>query len=60
MNDERYISVRESLIDACKEVHEMRAGRLPKLTMEDFWKEIDAEIQAEKDISHETDSNVAL
>ena len=38
MNDERYISVRESLIDACKEVHEMRAGRLPKLTMEDFWK----------------------
>ena len=60
MNDERYISVRESLIDACKEVHEMRAGRMPKLTMEDFWKKIDAEIQAEKDASHEINSNAAL
>lgn len=60
MDDERYISVKESLIDACKEVHEMRVGRLPKPTMEDFWKEIDADIQAEKGTPYETDSNVAL
>ena len=45
MDEERYISVKESLIDACKEVHEMRASKLPKPTMEDFWKEIDSDIQ---------------
>ena len=60
MNDERYISVKESLIDACKEVHEMRAGRLPKTTMEDFWKKIDATIQAEEVAFYETHSNAAL
>ena len=60
MDNERYISVKESLIDACKEVHEMRAGKLQKPTMEDFWKEIDADIQAVKGISDETDSNVAI
>ena len=60
MDDERYISVRESLIDACKEVHEMREDKLPRPTMEAFWKEIDADIQAEKDASYEIDSNVTL
>ncbi|MBO6210806.1 MAG: hypothetical protein J6N99_08980 [Schwartzia sp.] len=60
MDEERYISVKESLIDACKEVHEMRAGKLPKPTMEDFWKEIDADIQAVKGTSYEADSNVAI
>ena len=59
MSEDRYISVKDSLIDACKEVHEMQAGRLPKPTMEDFWKEIDAVIQEEA-ASYETHSNAAL
>lgn len=40
MNDERGISIERSLIDACREVREMRAGKLPELTLEDFFAEM--------------------
>ena len=43
MDEERYCSVEESIIEACKEVREMRAGRLP----EREWREVFAELKAE-------------
>ncbi|MBR5913440.1 MAG: hypothetical protein IKZ58_03615 [Selenomonadaceae bacterium] len=43
---ERYIPVEQSIIESLLEVREMRAGRMPKPTLEEFFKEIDAEIEA--------------
>ena len=43
MTEERYKTVEQSIIDACKEVREMRAGRLP----EREWREVFAELKAE-------------
>ncbi len=44
----RYISVEESIIGALKEVREIQAGRLPKKTWREFFREIDAEIAREE------------
>ncbi|WP_206459464.1 hypothetical protein [Anaerovorax sp. IOR16] len=41
---ERYCTVRESLIESCKEVKLMREGKLPKKT----WKELRAELKNEE------------
>ena len=49
MDNKRYMSVEQSIIEACKEVREMRAGRLP----EREWREVFAELKAEL-LSEET------
>ncbi len=55
--DERYISVEQSIADACREVREMRAGRQPEPTMEDFFAEMNALIEQEK--ANATDTKYA-
>ncbi|MBQ7454614.1 MAG: hypothetical protein IJS69_06165 [Selenomonadaceae bacterium] len=45
---ERYISVEQSILGSLKEIREMRAGRLPEPTLENFFAEIDALIEEEK------------
>ena len=47
-DDERYISIEQSIIDSFKEIREMEAGRLPKRT----WDELKAELE-EEDNYHE-------
>ena len=42
-NDERYISIEQSIIDSFHEIKEMQAGRLPKRT----WDELKAELEKE-------------
>ena len=42
-NDERYISIEQSIIDSCKEIREMEAGRLPKRS----WDELKAKLEME-------------
>ena len=44
MDDERYISVEQSIIDACREVREMRAGRLPEREWRDVFYKLKAEM----------------
>lgn len=48
MDDERYISVEMSIIGSLLEVREMRAGRLPEKTWQEFLKELRAEDEQEK------------
>ena len=48
MDDERYISVEMSIIGSLLEIREMRAGRLPEPTLEEFFAHIDALIEQEK------------
>ncbi len=47
-NQGRYMSIEQSIADACREVREMRAGRQPEPTMEDFFAEMNALIEQEK------------
>lgn len=42
-NDERYISIEQSIIDSFNEIREMEAGRLPKRT----WDELRAKLEKE-------------
>ena len=42
-NDERYISIEQSIIDSFNEVKEMEAGRLPERT----WDELKAKLEKE-------------
>lgn len=42
-NDERYISIEQSIIDSFNEIREMEAGRLPKRT----WNELKAKLEKE-------------
>ena len=42
-NDERYISIEESIIQSCKEIKLMQAGLMPKRT----WDELKAELEQE-------------
>ena len=48
MSEECYISVEQSIIEACKEVREMRAGRLPKRSLDDFMVELKKWIEEEE------------
>ena len=45
---ERYIPVEQSIIEALKQVREMRAGRMPKKNWREFFKELRAEDEAEE------------
>ena len=54
-NAERYIPVESSIIDACKEVREMQAGRLPEPNLEDFFTEMNNLIAQEKFNESNTD-----
>ena len=47
---DRYISVEQSIIGACKEVKEMIAGRKPKMSWDEAWKKIQAEVAAEEEL----------
>ena len=58
MNDDRYISVEQSIIDACREVREMRAGRLPEPSLEDFMKELNSWIEEELTNADNTDTEI--
>ena len=42
-DDERYISIEQSIIDSFNEIREMEAGRLPKRT----WDELKAKLEKE-------------
>ena len=42
-NDERYISIEQSIIDSCKEIKLMEAGLMPKRT----WAELKAKLEKE-------------
>ena len=42
-NDERYISIEESIIQSCREIKLMQAGLMPKHT----WEELKAELEKE-------------
>lgn len=53
MDDERYISVEQSILDACREVREMRAGRLPERSLEDFFIELKQLIEDESKLPEE-------
>ena len=41
--EERYISVEQSIIQACHEVNLMRAGLKPKRTLNELWDELEKE-----------------
>ncbi|MBQ6296503.1 MAG: hypothetical protein IJK81_02195 [Selenomonadaceae bacterium] len=43
MNDERYVSIEQSVIDSFTEIKEMEAGRLPERT----WDELKAKLEKE-------------
>ncbi len=47
-NYERYIPVEMSILGSLLEIREMRAGRLPEPSLEDFFAEIDELIEQEK------------
>ena len=46
MNDERYISVEKSIINACREVKEMQLGKLAEPTLEIFFEEMNQLLKA--------------
>lgn len=43
--EERYISVEQSIIQACHEVNLMRAGLKPKRTLNELWEKLDKRIE---------------
>lgn len=47
---ERYIPVEQSIIGSLLEVREMIAGRMPKRNLDEFFAEIDEEIQAVEEV----------
>lgn len=52
---ERYIPVELSILGSLLEIREMRAGRLPEPTLEDFFAEINELIEQEKANADNTD-----
>ncbi len=58
MKDDRYISVEKSIIDACREVKEMRAGKIPEPTLKDFFAEMNALIEQETFNGSHTDKAI--
>lgn len=55
MNEERYISVEKSIINACREVKEMCAEKLSEPALEDFFTEMNSLIEREKFNANYTD-----
>jgi len=47
MDDKRYIPVKESLLESCKEVKAMRSGKAPESSWDDFCREMQAETKKE-------------
>ncbi len=45
---ERYISIEQSIIAACREVNLMQAGLKPKRTLEELWEKLDEELAENK------------
>ena len=45
--NKRYISVRQSLLKSCKEVKDMRTGKLAEPSWNDFYEEMQKEIEKE-------------
>ena len=61
MEDEkRYVSVEESLIEACKEVKLMRTGKLPERTWEDFEKELKQWIAEEESNANKHNAKIRV
>ena len=48
MKDERYISVEQSIIQACHEVNLMRAGLKPKRTLAELWEKLAKELDEDE------------
>ena len=48
MSDERYITVLESIAGSCKEVKEMRSGNAPKMSWDEFSKEMEGIISKDE------------
>lgn len=47
MNEERYIPIEKSIINACREVKEMQLGKLEEPTLEKFFSEMDKLVEQE-------------
>ena len=58
MNNKRYISVEKSIINACREVKEMRIGKLEEPTLEDFFAEMNNLVEQEKFNENYTDKAI--
>ena len=54
-DEERYIPVEMSIVGSLLEIREMRAGRLPEPTPEDFFAEINELVEQEKANANHTD-----
>ncbi|MBQ7199494.1 MAG: hypothetical protein IJS29_09545 [Selenomonadaceae bacterium] len=46
--EERYISVEQSIIQACHEVNLMRAGLKPKRTLNELWEKLEKELDEDE------------
>ena len=55
---ERYIPVEMSILGSLLEIREMRAGRAPKPTLEDFFAHIDELIEQEKANANNSDQKI--
>lgn len=58
MNDERYISVEKSIINACREVKEMQLGKLEEPTLENFFSEMNNLVEQEKTNANYTNKTI--
>lgn len=53
-----YISVEQSIIDSLIEVKLMQEGKLPKLTLEDFFAHLDEMVEQEKANENNPDEKI--
>ena len=60
MDNERYMSVEQSIIEACKEVREMRAGRLPEREWREVFSELKAELLSEENATSQRKRKKAI
>jgi hypothetical protein len=57
---ERYCSIEESLIEACKEVNLMRKGLLPERTLDELWAELEKDLPEENSLKQPKRKVVAM
>ena len=55
---ERYISVEQSILGSLKEIREMRAGKIPEPTLEDFFAHIEDVIKQEEANDNNSDAKL--
>lgn len=61
MNEEkRYTPIENSIIEACREVNQMRAGKLPEPSLDDFFAEMEEWISEEKARANCTDKKIQI